>query len=294
NTRLSQQLYQQIIAPFKATLTHSEIKTLIFMNDGILRNIPMAALYDGQAYLVEQYALAIAPSLQKSKSDRDTALPSRALILGLSQDSVVEGQRFSPLPAVEREVQEVLSIFPKGDLLLNEAFTKNNLQQNLSDRLYPVLHIATHGRFESTPGKTVLITGDVETNTTENKLLRLGELDSLVRAGVRTGSANARDRSGLLDLIVLSACQTATGDERSSLGLAGVTIRAGAETALASLWSVDDAATADLITYFYQNWNSGLSKSEALRQAQITVMKDVRYPDHPAYWAAFLLVGDWQ
>ena len=293
----AQQLYAQIIAPFKSILDAQQIKTLIFVNDGILRNVPMAALHDGQQYLVEQYALAIAPSLQKTVASKSSALPSRALILGLSQNSTVAGQQFASLPAVEREVQEVLSVFPKSDVLLNEAFTKDNLAQNLSDNTYPVLHIATHGKFESAPNKTFLVTGAKE-NSVENKLLRLGELDALVRTGLysETASASAGDRTqpNLLNLIVLSACQTATGDERSSLGLAGVTIRAGARTALASLWSVDDESTADLVTYFYQNWNSGLSKSEALRQAQIAVLKDTRYFQHPAYWSAFMLVGDWQ
>ncbi len=295
DTTGAERLYSQIIAPFLPMLSQNDIKTLVFVNDGILRNIPMGALYDGQQYLVEQYALALAPSLQRSDASPRGSLPSRALILGLSQNPTVNGQQLGSLPAVRREVQEVLSVFPNSDLLLDAAFTKTNLEQNLSDRTYPVLHIATHGKFDTAPNKTFLVTGDKagnqETGAGENQLLRLGELDTLVRGGATPTASAPTD---LLDLIVLSACETATGDERASLGLAGVTIRAGARTALASLWSVDDESTADLVTYFYQNWDSGLSKSEALRQAQIAVMKDPKYFQHPAYWSAFMLVGDWQ
>ncbi|MEO1791334.1 MAG: CHAT domain-containing protein [Cyanobacteria bacterium J06629_19] len=286
DTRQAQRLYQQFIEPFRPALARFDIKTLVFVNDGILRNIPMAALYDGSQYLMEQYALAIAPSLQRPVDSARNSIPSKALVLGLSKNPTVNGRDLGALPAVRREVQEVVSLLPNSELLLNEAFTTENLKSSLSAQSYPVLHIATHGKFETEPNNTFLVTGDKESSTTDNKVLRLGELDSLIRSGA--------PQEGLLDLIVLSACQTGSGDERSTLGLAGVTIRAGADTAVASLWSVDDESTADLITYFYQNWDSGLSKAEALRQAQITVMQDRRYLRHPAYWSAFMLVGDWQ
>ncbi len=279
-------LYQNLIAPFQPTLESLSIKTLVFVNDGILRNIPMAALYDGSQYLIEQYSLAIAPSLQRSFNTDYNSRPSKALVLGLSEDPTVGGQRLGALPAVEREVQKVVSLLPNSELLLNEDFTKDNLKSSLLAQSYPVLHIATHGKFETEPSNTFLVMGDKERTTADNKLLRLSELDSLIRTGA--------PQEGLLDLIVLSACQTGSGDDRSALGLAGVAIRAGADTAVASLWSVGDESTADLITYFYQNWNSGLSKSEALRQAQMAVMNDRQYLNHPAYWSAFMLVGDWQ
>jgi len=291
DTQQAQRLYQQIIAPFQPALAARSIKTLVFVNDGILRNIPMGALYDGSRYLIEQYALAIAPSLQRPIGIPQTAIPSKALVLGLSKNPIVGGRGLGALPAVKREVKEVVSVLPNSDLLLDEAFTKNNLEESLSAQSYPVLHIATHGKFETEPNNTFLVMGNKErgtreNSTPENQLLRLGELDTLIRSGA--------PQDGPLDLIVLSACQTGSGDERSSLGLAGVAIRAGANTAVASLWSVDDESTADLITYFYQNWDSGKTKAEALRQAQVTVMKDRRYLRHPAYWSAFMLVGDWQ
>ena len=290
---LAQMLYGEIMSPFEEKLADNHIKTLIFVNDGILRNIPMAALYDGKQYLAERYSVAIAPSLQRPDISNKVTSDLRALVLGLTQDPIIDGAGLGSLPAVRLEVQDVLTFLPGSDLLLDEELTQENLRQKLKNSLYPVLHFATHGRFGTDPEDTFLVMGDkqletadVQTEEPENKRLRLGELDALIREGA--------PREELLDLIVLSACQTASGDERSTLGLAGVTIRAGAKSALASLWSVNDKATADLITYFYQSWINGLTKAEALRAAQIKVMQDPRYLGHPAYWSAFVLVGDWQ
>ncbi|MEL6381882.1 MAG: CHAT domain-containing protein, partial [Cyanobacteria bacterium J06626_18] len=292
--QLAQALYRDFITPFEPQLTANNIETLVFVSDGILRNIPMAALYDRDRdqYLMEQYAIAIAPSLQQTSPPVTDASARRALVLGLTQDPVVDGTGLGALPAVKREVEDVVSLLPNSELLLNEALTQENLQQTLTANAYPVLHIATHGQFGTDPNNTYLVMGDKESKPAEvpgpanNRLLRLGELDTLIREGA--------PRDSLLELIVLSACQTASGDERSTLGLAGVTIRAGAKSALASLWAVNDEATADLITHFYAGWQAGLSKADALRSAQQQVLKDPRYLNHPAYWAAFVLVGDWQ
>ncbi|MGF1523507.1 MAG: CHAT domain-containing protein [Leptolyngbyaceae cyanobacterium] len=294
NPQLAQQLYREFITPFEPQLVANNIETLVFVHDGILRNIPMAALYDGDRsqYLMEQYAIAIAPSLQQTLAPAIAPSDRRALVLGLTQDPVVNGEGLGALPAVGREVKDVISLLPDSDLLLNEALTQANLQRTLAANAYPVLHIATHGQFGTEPSNTYLVMGDKEPQPAaargpaNNRLLRLGELDALIREGA--------PRDSPLELIVLSACQTASGDERSTLGLAGVTIRAGAESALASLWAVNDEATADLITYFYEAWQAGLSKADALRKAQQQVLKDPQYLNHPAYWAAFVLVGDWQ
>ena len=291
DTQLAQDLYGEFITPFRQALEDARITTLVFVGDGILRNIPMAALYDGNEYLVEQYAIAIAPSLQQTEVGSQT-FDRRALVLGLSQDPVVNGRGLGALPAVKREVEDVVSLLPGSELLLNEKLTQQNLRQTLTESSYPVIHVATHGQFGTDPQDTFLVMGDKEPEPAkaperlENRLLRLGELDTLVREG--------SSQEELLEMIVLSACQTASGDERSTLGLAGVTIRAGAKSALASLWAISDEATADLITHFYQGWQSGLSKVEALRFAQREIIASSRYPRHPAYWSAFVLVGDWQ
>lgn len=285
----AQALYQAIIAPFEDTLKDSGVKTLIFVHDGILRNVPMAALHDGEAYLAERYAVVAAPSLQQSSPAGADPSDFRALVLGLTENPTVNGVALGALPAVGREVQEVVESLPGSELLLDDRLTYTNLEQTLQEASYPVVHIATHGRFGTDPQSTFLVLGDKEPTETassalENKRLSLGELDALIRRG--------GERESLLSLIVLSACQTASGDERSSLGLAGVTIRAGAQSAIASLWSVSDDATATLMAAFYQGWTGGLSKAEALRRAQQQLREDSRYA-HPGYWSAFILVGDW-
>ncbi len=93
-----------------------------------------------------------------------------------------------------------------------------------------------------------------------------------------------------LDLLVLSACQTAKGDRRSFLGIAGIAAQAGARGVLASLWLVDADSTAQLMTKFYEGLKSGLTKAEALRSAQLSLLKSDKY-FHPYYWSAFILVG---
>jgi len=99
-----------------------------------------------------------------------------------------------------------------------------------------------------------------------------------------------------LELLVLSACETAAGDNRSALGLAGVAVRSGARSTVATLWRVDDQATATLISEFYNQLvkanQTGISKAEALRRAQLTILKKPEYQS-PYYWGAYVLLGNW-
>lgn len=91
---------------------------------------------------------------------------------------------------------------------------------------------------------------------------------------------------------------TAAGDNRATLGLAGLAIRAGANTTLASLWRISDQYTIPLITRFYENLNQGLTKAEALHQAQKSlVYQEIdrqKYLNQPYDWGAYVLVGNWQ
>ena len=92
---------------------------------------------------------------------------------------------------------------------------------------------------------------------------------------------------------MLSACQTAVGDERAALGLAGVAVQAGARSAVASLWSISDAATTELISEFYRLLSeTDGSKAQALQQAQLSLLAQSRF-SHPFYWSALLLIGNW-
>jgi CHAT domain-containing protein len=102
-----------------------------------------------------------------------------------------------------------------------------------------------------------------------------------------------RFREDPVELLTLSACETARGSDRAALGLLGVAVQAGARSALGSLWKVDDASTARLMTAFYEGLAAdGLSRAEALRRAQRGLLADPAFA-HPLYWSGFLLINSW-
>ena len=138
--------------------------------------------------------------------------------------------------------------------------------------------MATHGQFSSNPEETFILTWNDKINVKElEKLLKLRETTE----------------DSPIELLVLSACQTASGDNRAALGLAGLAVRSGARSTLATLWSAKDQSTAKLMVKFYQALTrEGVSKAEALRQAQLEMLQSPRYQD-PFYWAPFVLVGNW-
>jgi CHAT domain-containing protein len=145
--------------------------------------------------------------------------------------------------------------------------------------VYPIIHIATHGEFGTEPEDTFLVTGN-------NRKLTITDLDAAIRSLNRGSDA--------VELLALTACQTAAGDDRAALGLAGVAVQAGVKSALASLWFVQDTATVKLVTKFYASWqDSAMSKAEALRAAQLELIEMGGQYAHPAYWAPFILIGNW-
>lgn len=274
--QLGQNIYDWLIKPFATDLEQAGIDTLVFIQDGLLRSIPMAALYDGNQFLVEQYAIATTPSLNlinRSKSEEEQL---KALALGLTEASEIDGLRFRPLPNVEREILIVKDILSDSIGLLDREFTRDRLKAELEESSYPIVHIATHGQFSAEPEDTFLVTGD-------GQKLTITELDRLIRT-------TATD-SEPVDLISLTACQTAVGDERAALGLAGVAIQAGASSALASLWFIDDQATPEVVKEFYTGLQqANMTKAKALQQAQKSL---IARGEHPAYWSPFIIIGDW-
>jgi len=268
-----QQVYHWLIRPAQTELSTNNIKTLVFVLDGYMRNLPMAALYDGQQYLVESYSVALTPGLQllspRPLSDRKLT----TLVGGLSESR----QGFVSLPGVETEVQRVAKKVI-SEVLLNREFTSKSLEVTLLSDDSPVLHLATHGQFSSNADETFILTWDDKIDVVEFANL-----------------LNDRERNPerAIELLVLSACQTAKGDNRAVLGLAGLAVRSGARSTMATLWSVRDQSTADLMTEFYQQLvEPDNSKSEALRQAQLYLLSQRQY-NHPFYWAPFILVGNW-
>jgi len=269
----SQTLYDWLLRPAEADLAQSGVKTLVFVLDGALRRIPMAVLYDGEQFLIEKYAIAIAPGLELLDSQPLKRRELKVLSAGLSQAR----QGFSAIPFVKTEIDQIRSQVP-SEVLLDQAFTEAAFKQAVDKFPSPVVHLATHGKFSSNAEDTFILTWDDRINVNElNTLLQATELR----------------RSNPIELLVLSACATAKGDKRAALGIAGVAVRAGARSTLASLWLGSDEATAQLMMKFYQELaNTEVAKAEALRRAQIAILQEPQY-SHPYFWAPFVLVGNW-
>ncbi len=271
--QFSQQIYEWIIQPVEEDLERKNIKTLVFVLDGILRSLPMSALYDGQQYLIEKYNIALTPGLQLLEPKSIIPQHLKLLIAGLTEAS----QGFSALPAVGIEVTQI-SEQSSSEVLLNQTFTKANLQEEMDRLPFPIVHLATHGQFSSNQEETFILTWDDK--------IKINDLKNLLQ------TRETRDKTPV-ELLVLSACQTASGDSRAALGLAGLAVRSGARSTLATLWSVNDESTANLMVEFYQQLTQfQLSKTEALRQAQLKLLESSEY-QHPYYWAPFVIIGNW-
>ncbi|HEY9613371.1 CHAT domain-containing protein [Allocoleopsis sp.] len=270
---LAQQVYDWLLRPIEANLAQSQVKTLVFVLDGGLRNVPMAALYDGKHYLVEKYAIALTPGLRLLNPKPLKQEKLKALLGGLTE----QRHGFIALLNVNRELDEIKSEVPSL-VLLNQSFTSSALQNELDAVPFTIVHLATHGQFSSDPEKTFILAWD--------KPINVNELKDLLRSKDETGL-------GAIELLVLSACETAEGDKRAALGLAGVAVQAGARSTLASLWTVDDESGTRLISQFYRELATRtVTKAEALRQAQLSLLRDPDYR-YPALWAPYVIVGNW-
>lgn len=272
---VSQRLYDWLIRPLEPQLRQRQPETLVFVLDGKLRNLPMAVLHDGEGYLIERYALAVAPSLRLLSQARQGSIAETTVLMGGLSAS---RQGFSALPGVEQEVEQIAAQL-SANVLINETFTTSDLEESFNRGRFSVLHLATHGQFSSDLEDTFLVTWDGR--------LDVNQLTTLLE------SRDPNLASGL-ELLVLSACQTAAGDNRAALGLAGFAVRSGAQSTLATLWSVGDLSTAQLMKTFYKTLQEQrqLTKAEALREAQLTLLRSPEY-SHPFYWSPFILVGSW-
>ena len=265
-------LYAWIIEPIKKILEADDVDTLGFVPDGALRNVPMAALFDGEKYLIEQYAVAVAPGLSLIESQEATSPNSRFLFSGLA----AERHGFPGLPAVVQEAELISKSF-SPTVLMDDTFLKDDLENIFLRNDYRYVHIASHGQFSGRADSTFVLTYD--------GFLTLDDLENLIRPSSYRGAP--------VELLTLSACQTAAGDDKAALGLAGVAIKAGCRAALATLWFVSDQASALMVDEFYRALaKPGTSKAKALQHAQTVLRNDPRFR-HPRYWAPYLMIGNW-
>jgi len=290
----AQQLYEWLIAPLQADLQAQQIQNLVFILDQGLRSLPIAALHDGNGFIIEEYSVGLMPSL--SLTNTSPVNIKHVEVLAMGADKFRDR---NPLPAVPMELDAIAGALWPGESFLNQEFTRAHLKQIRSDKPFGIIHLATHSDFlPGKPGSSYIQLWDT----------KLG-LDSLRELGWSNPA---------VELVVLSACRTALGDEEAELGFAGLAVLAGAKSALASLWYVSDAGTLGLMTSFYEKLHTAPIKTQALRQAQLAMINqevhiegnklvsnsgswnlphqsedlDDLQLNHPFYWSAFTIIGN--
>jgi CHAT domain-containing protein len=286
-------LYKWLIAPLEQDLQTQDIDTIVFSMDNGLRSMPVAALHDGQQFLVEKYSLGLIPSVNLTDTRYQSLNDAKVLAMGASKFV-----NQNPLPAVPLEISTIVPKLWQGKSFLNEGFTLDNLKSQRKLEPFGIIHLATHGEFNpGEPSNSYIQLFDTK--------LKLGQLRQLGW------------NKPPVELLVLSACRTAVGDEEAELGFAGLAVQAGVKSALASLWYVSDEGTLGLMTQFYRQLKVAPIKAQALRDAQLAMIKGKvrlgggqlegtgeklplppeleqqgdRTFNHPYYWAAFTMIG---
>lgn len=287
-------IYQWLIKPLESSLAAENIDTLLLCTGKQLRSLPFSALHDGEQFLVEKYNLARIPAFNLTDTRYQERSSREILAMGTS-----EFEELPPLPGVEVELNTIVPKLWSGQKIVDQDFTIANLIKAHQQGNFDIVHIASHSLFTA--------------GNPENSYIQFSDrkltLDQI---------ANLKLDLPQVDLLVLSACQTAIGNEDAEYGFAGLAMQAGVKSALASLWSIDDAGTVVLMSEFYQQLKSNPIKSAALRQAQINLLQkkvflegnsikgvgvEVDLPpttatetprdfSHPFYWAGFTIIGN--
>ena len=326
--QVGERLYHALIQPAEASIAKSE--RMLIVPDGPLLLLPFALLVRDSEYLVEWKPLhsvlsvTVYAELKKERRSPDDSssfvlaafgdpqYPTRGFGDDLAADRSVDvyvrsaadrGFDFAPLPYTRDEVSRIAALYPEGAVSTylgakaSEEHAKAVGRTALS-RAPRILHFATHGRYDDKIAMNSFLALTMPEEFKEgrdNGLLQTWEIFEEVRLDA--------------DLVVLSACESGVGDELDGEGLIGLTRAfqfAGARTVAATLWQVDDRATAELMTRFYRHLGSGMAKDEALRAAQLEFIRGpvemtnpqgrlvTRNLSLPYYWAAFQIIGDWQ
>jgi CHAT domain-containing protein len=272
-------LYEVLIAPIESDL--EPIKVVAFIPNQLLFYLPMQALArkqpDGSTrYLIEdkQIVYLTAADVMKVVQPPDEEKSREGMV-------AFGNPTGANLPAAESEVKAIAEVFPSTEVLSGGEVTKValNSEQRLNKK---IVHFATHGILNATtPAESYIQLAAAP--GTEQPNLTVGEVWDLPFQKVT--------------LVTLSACESALGDKEPDGGeittLAEAFSSAGATTVLASLWSVGDESTKELMVEFYRQLASGQSKAEALQSAEVKLLKHPKF-SRPLYWAPFVLMGDWR
>ncbi|MEJ0008878.1 MAG: CHAT domain-containing protein [Steroidobacteraceae bacterium] len=263
---LGHHLYDRLIRPLSGDLN---VRSLVIAPHGALHYLPFAALSDREAYLVDRFSIRLIPSADTLVYLRTVQAKKLGRLLALGNPDL--GSRAYDLPNAQAEAVKVAAMFPDSRALLRAEASKSAVKALGGG--FAMLHFATHGHFDA------------------DKPLSSGLY--LAKGSDPDGTLTVSDLYSLrwdVDLVTLSACETGLGKVSNGDDVIGLTrgfLYAGARSIVASLWAVDDAATAQLMESFYQNLASH-DKRESLRLAQIETR--ARYPE-PWFWAAFNIIG---
>lgn len=273
-TPWAEELYEKLVAPLAAHVRH---RRLVLVPHDVLHYLPFAALRNPATgrHLIEDYTLTYLPSASVlgALRSKETPVEGRALVLGAPE---ALDPKLEALPAARQEAEAVGHLFGTRPLL-GAAATEGRLGE-LSGKI-DLLHVAAHGIFEpqSSQFSRIALTPDEE----HDGNLEVHEILSDL------------DLSGV-NLVVLSACETARGERSGGDEITSLTrafLSAGSPAVVSTLWSVNDTATAVLMMTFYQHLLAGTPTADALRQAQLSLLRSPDYKD-PYFWAAFSLTGD--
>jgi CHAT domain-containing protein len=284
----ARELHRALIAPIESDLQSHRIRRLLIVQDGTLRYLPFAALFDGKQWLVESYELQIATPAARPKGSSAARALDRVAAFGVTRGA----PGLAALRGVATELDRIVKandadrhgVLP-GFVALDGAFSVARLQTALGEG-FPAIHIATHFVFRPGP--------------VDDSFLLLGNGVQLTLAELRSSRYSLQN----VELLTLSACETAvgqpdaTGREFESFGV--LAQRQGARTVLATLWPVGDLSTTSLMSRFYRERQKGSDRhtdtAAALRRAQLSflqkgVVSGGGLWSHPFYWAPYVVMS---
>ena len=318
---------EKVMRPVRAL--SGDARHLLIAPDGELDLIPFEALVDENGhYLVErnlftylstgrdllrmqtprtgrtEVAVVADPSFDGANARSVSHAPYTQAKAGMRSMTLSDNSGsvyFAPLEGTKAEAQAIRALFPQAQVFTGAHATKATM---LELNAPAILHIATHGFFldDTKKDKAGDSANDARKDGPGNPLLRSGLAlagANLNRQGGDSGILTALEASNLnlwgTKLVTLSACDTGIGEVRVGEGVFGLRrafVLAGSESLVMSLWQVSDYTTREMITSYYAGLKNGRGRGDALRQAQLSMMKR-KGREHPFYWASFIESGEW-
>ena len=266
----SKYVYQSFILPIESILEKNDIKSLIFIQDGILRTISMSTAFDEieKKYLIEKYLISYSLGLKYPSNLKLRSNKLSALFAGNSKTSQ------NNLWGIEKEITNLAHLnFDDSDILIDTEFSEQSLFSKLKQHNYSILHIALHNQI----GKTIT---DSQLFIRDNKTFSLTQFEQILRSS-----------DYQLNLLTLAACDTALGDRYAVLGLAGLSLRTGTPNLIGSLWAVPDSSSFLAMKVFYESILKGDNVAQAFQKMQVSQIRSNSAENiHPSKWGGYILI----